>query len=210
MTETQQLPQADPAASPRARHGGVVRRLLSGETGLLLDHLMRLDPESRHDRFGMAVGDAFLRQYAERSTRLDDLIYGFFVDGELRGAGELRGLGPHGATHWSAAEAAFSVERPWRRLGVGEQLMARIVRAARNRRAATLYMSCLSRNRPMQTLARKFSAELTFEAGEATTKLAVEGPTAFSLIYEAMDDATGFATAMLDLQRRALSRPARL
>ncbi|QLP98743.1 MAG: GNAT family N-acetyltransferase [Rhodoblastus sp.] len=200
----------DPASPAGPRHGGLVRRLLASETGLLLDHLMRLDAESRHDRFGMAVGDAFLRQYAERTARLDDLIYGFFVDGELRGAGELRGLGPEGPSHWRAAEAAFSVERPWRRLGVGEQLMARIVRAARNRRAATLYMSCLSRNRAMQTLARKFSAELTFEAGEATTALTVEGPTAFSLIYEAMDDATGFATAMLDLQRRALSRPARL
>jgi GNAT superfamily N-acetyltransferase len=193
-----------------ARHGGLIRRLLPSESAALQAHLLRLDPESRHDRFGMGVSDDFLKQYAARSASLDDLIYGFFVDGELRGAGELRGLGPSGHEHWRAAEAAFSVERPWRGLGVGEELMGRIVRAARNRRAATLYMSCLSRNRAMQALARKFSAELTFEAGETTTKLPVEGPTPFSLIYEAMDDAAGFATAMLDLQRRALARAARL
>lgn len=203
---------AEPASSPRPspRHGGVVRRLLRSESGALHAHLMRLDPESRHDRFGMATSDAFIAQYVARSADLDDLIYGFFVDGELRGAGELRGLGPTGMEHWRAAEAAFSVERPWRGLGVGEALMGRIVRAARNRRAGTLYMSCLSRNRAMQALARRFSAELTFEAGETTTALAVEGPTPFSLIYEAMDEAAGFATAMLDLQRRALSRSARL
>lgn len=204
---------ADPASSPRpasgrARHGGVIRRLRSTESGALHRHLLRLDPESRHDRFGMPTSDAFLEQYAERSARLDDLIYGFFVDGELRGAGELRGLGPAGGAHWRAAEAAFSVERPWRRLGVGEEMMRRIVRAARNRRAETLYMSCLARNTAMQALARRFSAELTFEAGETTTRLPVEGPTAFSLIYEAMDEAADFATAMLDLQRRALSRGA--
>ena len=193
-----------------ARHGGVVRRVLPSEMDGLLAHLLRLDPESRHDRFGMPASDEFLAQYADRVAGLDDLIYGFFVDGELRGAGELRGLGPSGPEHWRAAEVAFSVERPWRRLGVGEALMGRMVRAARNRRAATLYMSCLTRNEAMQRLARKFSAELTFEYGETTTTLPVEGPTAFSLIYEAMDDAAGFATAMLDLQRRALSRAARL
>ena len=205
---------APQAAGGQGGHLGVIRRLLPSESGQLLRHLLRLDADSRHDRFGMGVSDAFLEQYAARSGSLDDLIYGFFVDGELRGAGELRGLGPSGHDHWrdrwSAAEAAFSVERPWRGLGVGAQLMGRIVRAARNRRAATLYMSCLSRNRAMQALARKFSADLTFEAGETTTTLPVEGPTPFSLIYEAMDDAAGFATAMLDLQRRALARSARL
>lgn len=117
----------------------------------------------------------------------------------------LRGLGPDGARHWQAAEAAFSVERPWRGMGVGGELMGRIVRAARNRQAGTLYMSCLARNSAMQALARKFSATLSFEAGEATTAMPVEGPTAFSLIYEAFDEASGFATAMLDLQRRAFA-----
>lgn len=206
MTRITATPRAS-ATSPR--HGGVVRRLLPAEAGEFRAHLLRLDAESRHDRFGMAASDDFVRQYAERSVHLDDLIYGFFVDGQLRGAGELRGLGPQGE-HWRAAEAAFSVERPWRRLGVGQELMGRIVRAARNRRAETLYMSCLSRNTAMQSLARKFSAALSFEAGEATTTLTVAGPTAFSLIYEAVEEAAGFATAMLDLQRRVWTRAAPL
>lgn len=193
------------SARARLRHGGHVRRLLTSESADFFAHLSRLDPETRHDRFGMSASDDFVRQYAERALAFDDVIYGFFVDGALRGAGELRGLGPAGAQHWQAAEAAFSVERPWRGLGVGAELMGRIVRAARNRRAGTLYMSCLARNSAMQALARKFSATLTFEAGEATTAMPVEGPTAFSLIYEAFDEASGFATAMLDLQRRVFT-----
>lgn len=185
------------------RHGGVIRRLLPADGAGFREHLLRLDPESRYDRFGMGVSDDFLRQYADRCLRFDDVIYGFFVDGVLRGAGELRRLqSPRGARF---AEAAFSVERPWRRLGVGREFMRRIVRAARNRRAETLYMSCLSRNAAMQSLARQFSAELRFEPGEASTAMPMESPTAFSLLYEAIDNAGGFATAMLDLQRRMLS-----
>jgi GNAT superfamily N-acetyltransferase len=187
-----------------AMHGGTIRRLWPPDASAFQEHLLRLDPESRYDRFAMAVSDDFLRQYASRCFGLDDLIYGFFVDGELRGAGELRRVaGPDGPAGFDGlAEAAFSVERPWRRLGVGAELMARIVRAARNRRAETLYMSCLSRNKAMQALARKFSAQMRFETGDVGGVLRNSGPTAFSLLYEAMDDANGFATAMLDLQRR--------
>jgi GNAT superfamily N-acetyltransferase len=184
-----------------ARHGGVIRRLASADATAFREHLLRLDAESRYDRFGMAVSDDFLRQYSERSVGLDDVMYGFFIDGTLRGAGELRRLGVGQAR---LAEAAFSVERPWRRRGVGREMMRRIVRAARNRRAQTLYMSCLSRNAAMQSLAREFSAQLRFEPGEAPGAPAIAAPSAFSLLYDAFDGGVGFATAMLDLQRRML------
>ncbi|MBL8589595.1 MAG: GNAT family N-acetyltransferase [Methylobacteriaceae bacterium] len=197
----------------RTMFGGVVRRLWPPDAPALRDHLLRLDADSRYDRFAMAVSNEFIIGYAERCFGFDDIIYGFFVDGVLRGAGELRRVagsdGPSGFAN--LAEAAFSVERPWRRRGVGAELMARIVRAARNRRAETLYMSCLARNQAMRALARKFSAELRFEPDESSGRLSCAGPTAFSLLYEAMDDAQGFATAMLDLQRRlfTMQRPAR-
>lgn len=185
--------------------GGVIRRLWKPDKSAFRDHLLRLDAESRNDRFAMAVSDDFLRHYAENCFGLDDTVYGYFVEGEIRGAGELRRVGAADARSGLSpvAEAAFSVERDWRHRGVGAELMARIVRAARNRRTQTLYMSCLARNRAMQALARKFEAEMRFEPMDVTGKIAPKGPTAFSLLYETMDDATGFATAMLDLQRRA-------
>jgi GNAT superfamily N-acetyltransferase len=141
--------------------GGVVRRLLPADLAGFRDHLLRLDPDSRQDRFGMAVSDDFLRNYAERCFGIDDVIYGFVVEGIVRGAGELRGIGynlPLG--FGGSAEAAFSVETGWRRQGVGAELMSRIVRAARNRRAETLYMSCLVNNRAMLQLAN-FSTATT-------------------------------------------------
>jgi GNAT superfamily N-acetyltransferase len=184
-------------------NGGVVRRLWPADLTAFREHLIRLDAQSRFDRFAMAVNDDFLNRYAERCFGFDDVIYGYYVDGTLRGAGELRAVG-HNIIGGSV-EAAFSVELAWRRRGVGTELLTRIVRAARNRRADALYMSCLSRNVAMQALARKFSADLRFETDDTTGKLVARTPSAASLWDEFADNATSFATAMLDLQTRVFS-----
>jgi GNAT superfamily N-acetyltransferase len=176
-----------------------IRKLWPSDEPAFRDHLLRLDSESRHDRFAMGVSDEFIRNYAERCFRLDGAIFGYFADGELRGAGELRMIGED----HRAAEAAFSVEHDWRRHGVGKDLMERIVRAARNARVETLYMSCLASNRPMQSLAKHFEAELKFETDEVTGKLVGRrAPTPVTQLEEIVQDATSFATAMVDLQRR--------
>jgi len=182
---------------------GVLRRLLPADLCGFRDHLLRLDAPSRQSRFGMAASDAFVMAYAERCFGIDDVIYGFICDGEVRAAGELRGIGHNLPLGFGAsAEAAFSVEIAWRRRGIGAQLMGRIVRAARNRRAQTLYMSCLANNEPMLRLARKFSAQLRFEPDVADGKVAPRAPTPATFLSEAADDAAGFATAMMDLHRR--------
>jgi GNAT superfamily N-acetyltransferase len=184
-------------------HGGVIRRLWPADLPAFREHLLRLDAQSRFDRFAMAVNDAFLNRYAERCFGIDDVIYGYYVDGTMRGAGELRAVG-HNIVGGSV-EAAFSVELEWRLRGVGTELMSRIVRAARNRRADALYMSCLSRNVAMQSLARKFEADLRFETDDKTGRLVARTPSAASVWGELADNATSFATAMLDLQTRVFS-----
>ena len=183
--------------------GGIIRRLWPADLPAFREHLIRLDPQSRYDRFAMAVSDDFLNGYANRCFGIDDVIYGYYVDGVLRGAAELRSVGSGFLPiAGGAAEAAFSVETPWRRQGVGSELMGRIVRAARNRRAATLYMSCLARNEAMQGLAKKFEADLNFETDELTGKLIGRQPSAGSIWREMVDDSTGFATAILNLHTR--------
>jgi GNAT superfamily N-acetyltransferase len=195
---------------PSRLAGGLVRRLWPADMPAFRDHLLRLDAASRRDRFGMAVTGAFLADYAERCFGIDDVIYGFLVDGAVRGAGELRGIGhnlPLGLG--GSAEAAFSVETGWRRRGIGAELMARILRAARNRRAETLYMTCLATNEAMMGLARKFTSDLRREPDEARGSLSPRGPDMGTLIAEAADDMASFATALVDLQRRAFGlRPA--
>src|SRR6478736_10134661 len=61
--------------------GGTIRKLWIGEAAKYRDHLLRLDPESRRNRFGGAVSDEFIENFVELTLGLDAVIHGFFVDG---------------------------------------------------------------------------------------------------------------------------------
>jgi len=178
--------------------GGTVRKLWIGETARYRDHLLRLDPESRRNRFGGAVSDEFIGSYAEPSRLADAVIHGFFVYGVLRGAAELRPLAGH------EAEAAFSIEQEWQSHGVGTALLERTLLAARNRQIQLLHMTCLAENRRMQQLALKFDAELTFDFGSVVGEVEAPHPTPISVMRELVADSTSLATAMLDVQSRLL------
>jgi GNAT superfamily N-acetyltransferase len=181
--------------------GGVIRKLWIGETAKYREHVLRLDPESRHNRFAGGVSDDFIRNYVELTTGLDTVVHCFFIDGMIRGAAELR---PLGAQFPHQAEAAISVERPWQSHGVGSALLRRTLLAARNRGYRVLHMACLANNHRMQQLARKFAAELTFDFGGVVGEVEASRPTPLSLMREMMTDGHGIATAMLELQSRML------
>ena len=180
---------------------GVIRKLWIDRSGPYRDHLLRLDPESRRNRFGGAVSDAFIENYIELSLGLDAVIHGFFVDGALRGVAELR---PLGRTFDGEAEAAFSIEKPWQSHGVGSALLERTLLAARNRGVKLLHMACLANNQRMVELARKFEAELTFDFGSVVGEVEAPHPTPMSVLREIVADTHGFATAMLDVQAKML------
>jgi GNAT superfamily N-acetyltransferase len=181
--------------------GGVVRKLWVGETAKYREHILRLDPESRRSRFAGGVSDDFIRNYVDLSLTLDGVVHGFFIDGQMRGAAELR---PLGIRFPNQAEAAISVEKLWQSHGVGSALLRRTLLAARNRGYGLLHMACLAENRRMQQLARKFDAELSFDFGNVVGEVEASQPTPLSLMREVMADSHGFATAMLDLQARML------
>jgi GNAT superfamily N-acetyltransferase len=181
--------------------GGAIRKLWVGEAAKYRDHMLRLDPASRHSRFAGGVSDEFVRNYADLSSSLDAIVYGFFVDGKMHGAAELR---PLGMAVPRQAEAAISVEKPWQSHGVGSALLRHILLAARNRGVRLLHMACLADNRRMQQLARKFDAELSFDFGNVVGEVESSRPTPLSVLREMMADSHGFATAMLDLQTKIL------
>jgi GNAT superfamily N-acetyltransferase len=181
--------------------GGIIRKMWSVEAGRYREHLLRLDPASRRNRFGDDVSDAFLADYATLATNLDTIIHGFFVNGTMRGAAELR---PIGAPIAREAEAAFSIEEPWQSHGVGSALLARTLLAARNRGITFLHMACLADNERMQQLASKFDAELQFDFGSVVGEVAAPHPSPISVAREIVADTHGFATALLDVQARLL------
>jgi GNAT superfamily N-acetyltransferase len=186
--------------------GGAIRKLWIGEAVKYRSHLLRLDLDSRRNRFGGAVSDEFIENFVELTVGLDAVIHGFFVDGVLRGAGELRTLGP-GLAH--EAEAAFSLEKPWQSHGVGSELLQRTLLAARNRGIKLLHMTCLANNFRMQQLARKFDAELSFDFGSVVGEVEAPFPTPMSMLREIVADGHGFATAVLDAQSRLFTAGSR-
>ncbi len=158
--------------------GALIRKLWIGEAELYRDHLLRLDRDSRRNRFAGAVSDQFVCDYAELALGIDAVIHGFFVDGTLRGAAELRSL--------------------------GALLLERTLLAARNRGLKFLHLACLADNKRMQQLARKYDAELSFDFSSVVGEVAAPRPTALSLLREILADSHGFATAVFDVQRRLL------
>ena len=181
--------------------GGLIRKLWVTEAEVYRDHLLRLDRDSRHSRFGGGVSDEFIRNYVRTTFALCAAVHGFFVNGALRGAAELRPLGP---ALLREAEAAFSIEAPWQSHGVGSALLDRTLLAARNRGIKTLHMACLANNRRMQELARKFDADLSFDFGSVVGEVAAARPTPLSVLREFVNDGHGFATAVLEVQSRLL------
>ncbi|NNF76631.1 MAG: GNAT family N-acetyltransferase [Rhizobiales bacterium] len=177
-----------------ASESPVIRRLWPTDQDQISIHFSRLNDQARRLRFGGAVSDEFVEQYAGRLNQLGSVLYGAFPDGELRALGELRGL----LDDWPAtAEAAFSVQEPWQDQGLGAALMDRVVAAAQNRGVKSLHMICLRENEKMRHLALKHDAILHFNRYEIDAELERPWPTPFSLAEEIADDARGFVQAIL-------------
>ncbi|KAB1075816.1 GNAT family N-acetyltransferase [Methylobacterium planeticum] len=187
-----------------------VRRLWPSDRAVILDYFLRLDPETRANRFMGTVSEAGVRAYAKSAITADGLIFGAFVDGVLRGLGELRPAGPRppgtlrGRMRLGPeAEAAFAVEREFRRNGLGAALFARITDAARNRGVSDLHVRCLSRNGPMRGLAAKLGANLRLLGSETEGALHLARPTPFSLWHESIAEAFDFTLAVASAGGRA-------
>jgi GNAT superfamily N-acetyltransferase len=187
-------------------YGGSIRRLLwIGEAELYRGHLLRLDAESRRNRFGGAVSDDFIREYCEPGALRGAIIYGFLVNGVLRGAAELRLLEPAGD-----AEVALSIERAWRSQGVGTALLEHLLLAASNRRINRLHMLCLAENGRMRQLARKFDAELSIQSGSVMGEMKAPHPTPMSVMRELVADGADLALAILHVPSQLAKRLERM
>ena len=187
-----------------------IRRLWHSDMPTFRDHLLRLDPNGRHQRFGGGMSDEFVRHYAEHCFGKGDLVFGAFSDSQMVGAAELRSS----EAIWTEqapfrrhvhAEAAFSVEEPFRRRGIGENLFRRIEIAASNHGVETIEIVCMPDNIGMIRLAAKFKAQFTFEENTYTGRLTARRPTAMTMLSEVAHDVADFAASVFDLQMRSLN-----
>ena len=117
---------------PRPGFGYVRTLSQQEELPLLREHLLRLDPRSRHDRFNGYLDDSFIERYARKCADDGTVIVAYMESGIVRGAAELH---PPEQSDDGLPEIAFSVEDCVRRQGVGSLLFRRLISEARWRGA---------------------------------------------------------------------------
>ena len=135
-----------------------IRTLGADQLTFFHDHLHRLGPSCRQARFGMEVGDRFIRQYVSTTHALCTCVVAHLEEGIVRGAAELRPMAGH-----RVAEIALSVEKPWRRRGVGTFLLHRALQEAREQNMQKVYFRFLAGNLAMKGLAAKFTTDMTLD-----------------------------------------------
>jgi GNAT superfamily N-acetyltransferase len=182
----------------RPRPGFGYVRTLSEELPLLRDHLLRLDPESRRDRFNGFLDDSFIERYAERCANDGTIIVAYMENGAVRGAAELH---PPEESTDDLPEVAFSVEPCVRRKGVGSILFQRLISEASWKGYRRLRVTTGAQNHAMRALAGKFGANLVFRHGESTGTIEVKPQSLGELAKLAIDAPLATARAALNLHR---------
>jgi GNAT superfamily N-acetyltransferase len=191
------VPQQD-TFNPRPGFGYVRTLSQHEELPLLRDHLLRLDSESRRDRFNGFLDDSFIERYAEKCAADGTIIVAYMENGMVRGAAELHPPEPSGD---SLPEVAFSVEPCVRRRGVGSVLFKRVISEARWHGYRTLRVTTGAQNHAMRALASKFGAHLVFRYGESTGTIEVKQYPQSDIVKLAIDAPLAAARAVMDLHR---------
>jgi GNAT superfamily N-acetyltransferase len=183
---------------PRPGFGYVRTLSQQEELPLLRDHLLRLDPQSRHDRFNGYLDESFIERYAAKCADDGTVIVAYMESGIVRGAAELH---PPEQSEDGLPEIAFSVENCVRRQGVGSLLFRRLISEARWKGHRTLRVTTGAGNEAMRALASKFGAHLEFAHGESTGTIDLSPQPQDELAKFAVDAPLNAARAMMDFNR---------
>jgi GNAT superfamily N-acetyltransferase len=184
--------------SPMPAMGSVRTLCQQEELPLLRDHLLRLDPASRRDRFHGFMDDGFIERYAEKCAGDGTAIIAYIRDGVVRGAAELH---PPDQSPDALPEIAFSVEASVRRQGVGSILFRKLIAEARLKGYRSLRITTGAQNDAMRALANKFGAHLTFRHGESTGSIDLTRQPRADIARGAIATPIDAARAIVDLNR---------
>jgi GNAT superfamily N-acetyltransferase len=178
---------------------GIVRTLRQQEElPLLRDHLLRLDRQSRYDRFHGFMDDGFLERYAAKCAADGTIVIAYIEGGAVRGAAELH---PPDQSPDSLPEIAFSVEACVRRQGVGSILFKKLIAEAQSKGYHSLRITTGVQNQAMRALANKFGAHLTFRHGESTGNIDLSAQPQPELAKPAIATPADAARAMVGFNR---------
>jgi GNAT superfamily N-acetyltransferase len=150
---------------------GHVRRLSQAEFALVQNHFIRLDRDSLYHRFGSSVTDELLVRHVDSMRNPDTTIFGCSILGRIRGVAELRQFG---SGQDRQGEAALTVEREYRDLGIENALMAAMIDEARRARLNEILVCFDVRDRYMRRLLEQFQASRRFEETDCFARITIE------------------------------------
>lgn len=183
---------------PRPGFGYVRTLSQQEELPLLREHLLRLDPQSRRDRFHGFLNDSFIERYAAKCADDGTVIIAYMESGVVRGAAELH---PPEQSEDGLPEIAFSVEKCVRRQGVGSLLFRRLISEAQWKGYRRLRVTTGAGNEAMRALAAKFGAHLEFRHGESTGTIDLSPQPQAEFAKLAIDVPLGVARAVMSFNR---------
>ena len=184
-------------AYPFMRSGArMYRTLMPWEHGHYAAHLLRLSHCDRRLRFMGTVTEGFIVEHARDALLSPRTKVIACFDGDAPCAAvELALATP------SMAEAAFSVEEPFRQCGIGTTLAAKAIRAARNRRLSEMAVVTDADNIAMRRLGARFGAEFACESGEALGVITIRIANVLSVVSEIAEEQAGFTASALAWHR---------
>ncbi|MBA3446281.1 MAG: GNAT family N-acetyltransferase [Pseudaminobacter sp.] len=161
---------------------GTIRQLRPSDLARFRDHLLRLDAESRRDRFNGLTDDEFVSSYADRCFAEGTTVIGYVEDGRVLGAAELHELANEAVP---TGEIAFSVEREVQHRGIGGRLFERLILNALGLGYTRLLVTTHPQNEAMKALARRFNAVLSFGQGETRGIIDLDVPASLNALAAA-------------------------
>ena len=144
-----------------------IRSLAEQHRSRVLTHLLALDPQDRHLRFGHVASDEQIEKYVAQLDFERDEVFGIF-DARLR----LVALSHLAfATDHRSAEFGVSVHPRVRGRGVGSGLFEHAVTHARNRGARSMAIYLARENTAMLSIVRDSGAKVSYEGSEVLAQL---------------------------------------
>jgi GNAT superfamily N-acetyltransferase len=128
--------------------------------------LVSLDQSSRLSRFGMVANDNHLIEHVSFALSRSSLIAAAFVESRMRGFVEI-----YDADSLGFAEAAFVVERQWRRRGIGSALLRNAILWAAKSDVSKLRLVFARDNWPMRKMASNARASFDLVLNEVVAEI---------------------------------------
>jgi hypothetical protein len=154
-----------------AAFDGHIRKLSEAEFALVRNHFVRLDRDSIYHRFGSSVSDEWLARHVDSLRDADTTVFGCCILGRIRGVAELRHFGSGRSRQ---AEAALTVERGYRDLGIENALMRAMIDEARRARLSEILVYFDVRDRHMRSVSEQFQASRHFEETDCVARFTIE------------------------------------